>query len=109
MIFKIEAFNQPIKMRPRRVCPDCRGTGLKDQEAILLLERKGKLTQTEIERLICQKFNKGAYSTDGITNINFNINQADLISVIYNRGLLIPCFRCAGKGVDLHNSVIQEG
>lgn len=82
----------------KQVCQYCRGTGLEREEARQIRERKLPLTEKEIETLICRKMKYGCYSTDYINGVNFKITQNDLINVIKNRGLLVPCISCAGKG-----------
>lgn len=66
-------------------CPDCRGTGLEFEEARLLRERKAELTPHEIIWLVNKKVIHQSYTTDGNTAIN-------------QRGLMVPCLRCQGKG-----------
>ena len=79
-------------------CPDCRGTGLEFEEARLLRERKTQLTPNEIAWLINRKVLHHSYTTDGTTAINFKITKNDIINIINQRGLMVPCLRCKGKG-----------
>ena len=86
-------------------CPACRGTGYEFEEARLLHERKAQLTEHELVWLINRKAIHQTYTTDGTTSINMKITKTDIFNVIKNRGLLLPCICCQGKGkVKVHSS-----
>lgn len=87
------------EIRPKyEVCPACRGTGLEYETARLLIERKQEITKPELTYLICKKLNTKSYDTDLKSFINMRITKSDLFAIIKQRGLLIPCHYCSGKG-----------
>ena len=99
-----------IIYRPSRqiqICPECNGTGLGNEHARLLWERKEEISRSELVDLIYKKLNQNMFLTDYKTCANFKISQMDLFQIIKKRGLWIPCSNCIGKGF-IH-SKINEG
>lgn len=87
------------EMKTKEKCPYCRGTGLEYETARLLWERKVQITQPELTWIICRKLIKNAYQSDHKNYVNMHISRTDIIQVIKQRGLWVPCHWCAGKGV----------
>lgn len=87
------------EIRPKyEVCPACRGTGLEYETARLLIERKQEITKPELTYLICKKLNNKNFETDLKSFVHMRITKTDLFAIIKQRGLLIPCHYCSGKG-----------
>lgn len=99
IITKQENLTTLERLKRNEPCLVCRGTGLENEEARLLWERKESISDRELRFLINKKLYTGAYRTNSKTSVNFKITQMDLLQIIKQRGILTPCNHCKGKGV----------
>lgn len=98
IITKQENLTTLERSNQNEPCPKCRGTGLQNEEARLLWERKEDISDRELRFLVGKKLYTGAFKTDNRTTVNFKITQMDLLQIIKQRGIWTPCTHCKGKG-----------
>ena len=90
-----------FEMLKSEPCPICRGTGLENEEARLLWERKEGSSDRELRLLIHKKLYSKGFRTNN-SKVIFKITQMDLLQIIKQRGIWVPCHYCKGKGF-IHN------
>lgn len=95
------------KITQSEPCPICRGTGLENEEARLLWERKEGISDKELRLLISKKLYSKRFTTDNKTSAVFKITKMDLLQIIKRRGIWEPCHYCKGKGM-VHNKNNKE-
>lgn len=98
IVTKQENLTTLERLKQNEPCPVCRGTGLQNEEARLLWERKEGISDRELRLLIAKKLYSGSFRTDRKTVVNFKITQMDLLQIIKQRGIWVPCSHCRGKG-----------
>lgn len=98
IVTKRENLTTLERLKQNEPCPVCRGTGLENEDARLLWERKVGITDRELRLLISKKVLSKSFQTDYKTVVSFKITQMDLLQIIKRRGILTPCSHCKGKG-----------